>query len=65
MPSSRFVRAAGIKAFELKCPIGLQLACMGSKSTINYGTSTTIMVSKTNVKEYFDITNVDYYDAVL
>ena len=32
---------------------------------INYGTHTTIKFGQQNVKEYFDIANVKYYDAKL
>ena len=38
MISPHYAQATGIKTFinKLEQPIGLQLACMGSKSTINY-----------------------------
>ena len=42
MISPEFTRAAKIKTFALEKPIGIQLAVMGSKSVINYGTNTTI-----------------------
>ena len=32
---------------------------------INYGTHTTIKIGCKVVKEYFDITNVEHYDAIL
>ena len=38
---------------------------MGSKSVINYGTNTTIRVNGEELKEYFDVVNIDYYDAIL
>ena len=38
---------------------------MGSKSIINYGTNTTIKINGEESKEYFDVVNVDYYDAIL
>jgi hypothetical protein len=37
MISLEFTRATGMRTFELEHLIGLQLACIGSKSTINYG----------------------------
>ena len=55
----------GIKTFALEKPIALQLACIGSRSLINYGTHTTIKLGQKVVKEYFDITNVEHYDMIL
>ena len=60
-----FTRAVKIKTFALEEPIGIQLVVMGSKSIINYGTNTTINVSGNEPKEYFDVVNIDYYDAIL
>jgi hypothetical protein len=65
MLSPEFTRATGIKTFALDHPITLQLACIGSRSMINYGTQTTIKFGRQTVKEYFDIANVKYYDAIL
>ena len=55
----------GIKTFSLEKPIALQLACIGSQSMINYGTHVTIKIGCKVVEEYFDIANVDHYDAIL
>ncbi|KAF8512345.1 hypothetical protein JB92DRAFT_2723552, partial [Gautieria morchelliformis] len=81
--SPEFTRATGMKTFTLEQPIALQLACIGSHSTINYGTNTTIKFgcgyNKWNSKkkkkkiffgcetynQYFDVVNVEYYDAIL
>ena len=38
---------------------------MGSKSVINYGANATIKYNEKELKEYFDIVNIDYYDAIL
>ena len=38
---------------------------MGSKSIINYGVNATIKYNEKELKEYFDIVNIDYYDAIL
>ena len=51
--------------FMLEKPIRIQLAVMGSKSVINYGTNTTIDIDSNKSKEYFDVVNIDYYDAIL
>ena len=45
--------------------IGLQLACVGSKSTINYGARSTITFGTAHVEEYFDIANINYYNVIL
>jgi hypothetical protein len=55
----------GMKTFALEQPIALQLACIGSRSTINYGTNTTIRFGCKLYDEYFDLANVEYYDAIL
>ena len=65
MISPEFTRAAKIKTFTLGKPIGIRLVVMGSKSVINYDTNTTIHVNGIESKEYFDVVNMDYYDAIL
>ena len=41
------------------------MAVTGSKSVINYGTNVTIKYEGRESKEYFNIINIDYYDAIL
>ena len=41
------------------------MAVTGSNSVINYGTNTTIKINGTELKEYFNVVNIDYYDAIL
>ena len=65
MISPSFIRAAKIESFPLDKPIGIQLAVTGSKSVINYGANTTIKYNGKELKEYFNIVNIDYYDAIL
>ena len=65
MISSKFTQAAKIKTLALEKPIGKQLAVMGSKSIINYGTNMTIKINSEELKEYFNIVNIDYYNAIL
>ena len=55
----------GIKTFALEKPIALQLACIGSRSMINYGTRATIKIGLKVVEEYFDIANIEHYNAIL
>ena len=65
MLSLEFTRATGIKMFSLEKPIALQLACIGSRLMINYGTHATIKIGCKVVKEYFNIVKVEHYDAIL
>ena len=63
--SLEFTRATGIKTFALEKPIALQLACIGSRSMINYRTHVTIKIGHKVLEEYFDIVNVEHYDVIL
>jgi hypothetical protein len=63
--SPEFMWATGMKTFALKQPIELQLACIGSQSMINYGTNMSIKFGRNLYDKYFDVTNVEYYDAIL
>ncbi|KIJ22697.1 hypothetical protein M422DRAFT_276840 [Sphaerobolus stellatus SS14] len=65
MISSDFMRANKLPKFELEKPVILQLACVGSKSTVQYGLTTKIRLSNEKYDEYFDIANVDYYNVIL
>ena len=51
--------------FKLEQPIALQLACIGSKSKVNYGACSTILFGNQRIEETFDIVNIDYYDVIL
>ena len=55
----------GIKTFALEKPIALQLACIGSRSMINYRTHATIKLGRKVVEEYFNIANVEHYNVIL
>ena len=65
MISPDFTRATGMKTFTLAQPIALQLACIGSRSTINYGAKATIKFGDQDIEEHFDVTNMEYYDVIL
>ena len=65
MLSPNFIKAAKIEPFPLDKPIGIQLAVIGSKSVINFGVNATIKYEGRELKEYFNIINIDYYDAIL
>jgi len=64
MISPDYAWATGIRTFKLEQPIGLQLACVGSNSTISYGAKSTIAFGNKHVKEYFDMANINYYDVI-
>ena len=63
--SPEFIQAMGIKMFALEKPISLQLACISSRSMINYRTHMTIKLGQKVVEEYFNIMNVEHYDMIL
>ena len=65
MISPNFIRASKIEPFPLDKLIGIQLAVTGSKSVINYDTNMTVKYDGKELKEYFNIVNIDYYDAIL
>ena len=65
MISPSFIRVAKIEPFPLDKPISIQLTVTGSKSIINYGANATIKYNEKELKEYFNIVNIDYYDAIL
>ena len=65
MISLAYTQATGIRTFKLEQPVGLQLTCMGSKSTINYGANSTIVFNNKHIKDYFNVANINYYDVIL
>ena len=65
MVSPDFAHATGMKITKLEQPIGLQLACVGSKPTINYSTEATIVFGNTHVEEYINMANIDYCNVIL
>ena len=65
MISPNYAWATGIKTFKLEQPIGLQLACVGSKSMIDYGAKSTILFGNKLVKEYFNVANINHYNVIL
>ena len=65
MISPNYVLATGIPIFKLEHPVRLQLACMGSKSTINYGVKSSIVFRNKHVEEYFNVANINNYDVIL
>ena len=65
MISPNYVRATGIPIFKLEHLVGLQLTCMGRKSTINYGAKSSIVFGNKHIEEYFNVANINHYDVIL
>ncbi|KIK69856.1 hypothetical protein GYMLUDRAFT_236323 [Collybiopsis luxurians FD-317 M1] len=62
--SPHFACVSGIKVQELEEPMSLQLGTVGSKAKFNYGTVTEVILGDNKMKTYFDIVNIDKYDAI-
>jgi hypothetical protein len=65
MVSPDFVRVAKLVPLELEEQMALQLAVIGSRSKINYGTWAQTKLGPINEQRYFDISSVDDYDVIL
>lgn len=64
--SPEYAQLASQVPGELDTPIPLQLGTAGSKSVINHGLFTNMAMPNLSVEEhYFDIINLDRYDAVI
>ena len=63
--SPDFARVAKVKAFVLEKPVGLQLGCVGSRSSINFGVRTDVNIGRHSQKLYMDVVNIDHYDVIL
>jgi hypothetical protein len=60
-----FCQVAEVPVFNLTEPYVVQLGMLGSKSSINYGTETTISMGGYSGEQYLDVANLDRYDMVL
>ncbi|KAK6984030.1 hypothetical protein R3P38DRAFT_3232840 [Favolaschia claudopus] len=60
-----YARAAGCRAFKLSEQVTLQLGCVGSRARINFGTRAEVDFGGIRGHAYFDIVNLDRYDAVI
>ncbi|KAG8695079.1 hypothetical protein FRC09_009411 [Ceratobasidium sp. 395] len=65
MISPEFVRAAGLWPVKLEQPVGLQLMLIRSRGKLNYGLNAQTEIGETHRRLYYDIANIDKYDAVL
>ncbi|KZP33153.1 hypothetical protein FIBSPDRAFT_906968 [Athelia psychrophila] len=60
-----FAFVAKMKQFRLAEQITLQLGCVGSRSKISYGSHAPVGMPGSTESVYFDIVNIDRYDAIL
>jgi hypothetical protein len=65
MLSPEFATVAKVPAIELQEQMTLQLAVTGSRSKINYGTWVPMEFGPIKATTYFDIANIEGYDAIL
>ena len=65
MISANYAASSKLDMFQLKKPVKLQMATTGSKSTINFGTRAEIRIGEFSQKRYFDVVNLDRYNAIL
>ncbi|KAF5374456.1 hypothetical protein D9615_009125 [Tricholomella constricta] len=63
--SPEFAKVAKMKVHQLEEVVPLQLGTKGSRSVINYGTSVPMKYEAIDVSVYFDIVNLDKYDAII
>lgn len=65
MLSNDFAQVSTCDILQLENPAVLQLGCAGSRSRINFGTRAPVTLGAFGAEVYFDIANLDRYDAVL
>jgi hypothetical protein len=63
--SPEITNIARIKVQELTEQVPLQLGTAGSRSKINYGVNSHIEYGPIKTDHYFDVINIDRYDAIL
>jgi hypothetical protein len=60
-----FAHVAEVVVRNLKDPHLIQLATIGSKSTIKHGANVTMKIGKVVIDDYLDIVNFDHYNLIL
>lgn len=63
--SPEFAKIANLSPFKLDKPIPLQLGCVGSRSSINFGVRTKVLLGNRTSEVYLDVANIDHYDVIL
>lgn len=63
--SPDFARLAGIPVNPLLEPVPLQLGCIGSRSSINFGAKARMKCGPVDTVHYVDIVNINKYDVII
>jgi len=63
--SPDFVHVCQVPLMELPNPLVLQMGTKGSRSCIYYGTNVNLKILGHSMSHYFDIVNVEKYNAIL
>ena len=63
--SPEFTQVVNMKIHLLDEPMGIQLGCKGSKSKIVFSTSGPVWYSSIVGTHYFDVVNIDQFDAII
>ncbi|KAL0059579.1 hypothetical protein AAF712_013670 [Marasmius tenuissimus] len=63
--SPGFARVANVKVHQLAKQHSLQLGTVGSRAKFNYGTIVDTAYDQIKEKTYFDVVNIDRYDAIV
>ncbi|KAI0038973.1 hypothetical protein FA95DRAFT_1504810 [Auriscalpium vulgare] len=56
---------AKLDVFQLKEPMTLQLGCVGSRSRVNFGTRSAVVIAGKTLPCFLDIVNIEHYDVIL
>jgi len=65
MVSANYATMSKLDMFQLKKPVRLQMATSGSHTMIQFSASAEIRFGEICQKRYFDVVNLDRYDAIL
>ncbi len=60
-----FADVAKVLVSQLRNPVFLQLGTVGSHAKINFGITTKVMMTGFASMEYFNVVNIDKYDAII
>jgi hypothetical protein len=63
--SPEFAQVANMKIHWLDVPMGIQLGCKCSKSKIVFGTSGPVQYGSIVGTHYFDVVNIDQFNAII
>ncbi|KAK7690240.1 hypothetical protein QCA50_006894 [Cerrena zonata] len=63
--SPEFAKVAKLPTRPLDRPVGLQLGCVGSRSSINFGSRTEVLMGTNRQSVYLDVVNIDHYNLIL